>query len=86
MVIALGGNAIKQREEKGDAKEQFENIRKSCFHIVKLIKKGFHIVITHGNGPQVGNLLIQQEEASRVVPAQPIEAGWMKALPFHDGY
>lgn len=73
MVIALGGNAIKQWEQKGNAEEQFENLRKSCFHIVKIIKRGYRVVLTHGNGPQVGNLLIQQEEASRVVPSQPID-------------
>jgi carbamate kinase len=73
MVIALGGNAIKQWEQKGNAEEQFENVRKSCFHIVKIIKRGFRVVITHGNGPQVGNLLIQQEEAASVVPSQPID-------------
>jgi carbamate kinase len=73
MVIALGGNAIKQWDQKGYAEEQFENVRKSCSPIVKIIKRGFRIVITHGNGPQVGNLLIQQEEGARVVPSQPID-------------
>ncbi len=73
MVIALGGNAIKKREQKGHAAEQFENLRKSCYHIVKIIKKGFRVVITHGNGPQVGNLLIQQVEGARLVPPQPID-------------
>lgn len=73
MVIALGGNAIKQWDQNGTAEEQFENVRKSCSHIVKIIKRGFDIVITHGNGPQVGNLLIQQEEGARVIPPQPID-------------
>jgi len=73
MVIALGGNAIKQWDQKGCAEEQLENVRKSCSHIVKIIRRGFHIVITHGNGPQVGNLLIQQEEAAQLVPPQPID-------------
>ena len=73
IVIALGGNAIKEWDQKGSAEEQFENVRKSCSHIVRIIKKGFRIVITHGNGPQVGNLLIQQEEGARIVPSQPID-------------
>lgn len=73
IVIALGGNAIKQRDQKGSAEEQIENLRKSCSHIVKIVKKGYPIVITHGNGPQVGNLLIQQEMGARTVPAQPLD-------------
>lgn len=73
IVMALGGNAIKQWDQQGSAEEQFENVKKSCSHIVKIAKKGFRIVITHGNGPQVGNLLIQQEEGSKIVPSQPID-------------
>lgn len=73
IVLALGGNAIKEWNQKGSAAEQFDNVRKSCSHIVRIIKKGFRIVVTHGNGPQVGNLLIQQEEGGRIVPSQPID-------------
>ncbi len=72
IVIALGGNAIKQWDQKGTAKEQFENVKISCAHIVQIIQRGFQVVITHGNGPQVGNLLIQQEEGGHAVPAQPL--------------
>lgn len=73
IVIALGGNAIKQWDQKGSAEEQFANVRTSCSHIVKIIKRGYQVVITHGNGPQVGNLLIQQEEGAKAVPAQPLD-------------
>ena len=73
IVIALGGNAIKQWDQQGTAEEQYANVRKSCAHIVKIIKRGFHVVLTHGNGPQVGNLLIQQEEGAKAVPAQPLD-------------
>lgn len=73
IVIALGGNAIKQRDQKGSAKEQVENVRRSCSHIVRIIKMGYRMIITHGNGPQVGNLFIQQEEGRRLVPAQPLD-------------
>ncbi len=73
IVIALGGNAIKQWDQKGNAEEQFENVRRSCYQIVKIIKRGFQVVITHGNGPQVGNLLIQQEKGAQIVPSQPID-------------
>ncbi len=60
IVIALGGNAIKQWDQKGSAEEQLANVRQSCAHIVRIIRGGNRVVITHGNGPQVGNLLIQQ--------------------------
>jgi carbamate kinase len=72
IVIALGGNAIKQWDQKGTAEEQFENVKISCAHIVQIIQRGYQVVITHGNGPQVGNLLIQQEEGAHAVPAQPL--------------
>ena len=68
IVIALGGNAIKQWNQKGSAEEQLENLRESCSHMMKIIKKGSPIAITHGNGPQVGNLLIQQEKSAREGP------------------
>jgi carbamate kinase len=73
IVIALGGNAIKQAHEKGTAEEQFENVRITCKHILEMIKRGYRVVITHGNGPQAGNLLIQQEEAKSLVPPQPLD-------------
>ena len=72
IVIALGGNAIKQWDQKGSAEEQLANVRQSCAHIVRIIRGGNRVVITHGNGPQVGNLLIQQERGSPAVPSQPL--------------
>ncbi len=74
IVIALGGNAIKQADQKGTYEEQLENVLKTAKEIVKLIKEGFNIVITHGNGPQAGSLLIQQEAGSREVPAMNLDA------------
>lgn len=73
IVIALGGNAIKQWDQKGSAEEQLENLRGSCSHMMKIIKRGYPMAITHGNGPQVGNLLIQQEKGAREVPPQPLD-------------
>jgi carbamate kinase len=73
IVIALGGNAIKQWNQKGSAEEQLENLRRSCSHMMKIVKRGYPIAITHGNGPQVGNLLIQQERSVREIPAQPLD-------------
>ena len=73
IVIALGGNAIKQWNQKGSAEKQLENLRRSCSHMMKIVKRGYPIVITHGNGPQVGNLLIQQERSVREIPPQPLD-------------
>jgi len=73
VVIALGGNAIKQADEEGTAEQQLRNIEIACKHILEIIKMGYRIVITHGNGPQVGNLLIQQERADKLVPPQPLD-------------
>ncbi len=73
ILIALGGNAIKQADEKGTAEEQFRNVRETCKHLLEIVKRGYGLVITHGNGPQVGNLLIQQEEGVSKVPAQPLD-------------
>jgi carbamate kinase len=59
-VLALGGNAIIQAGQKGTIAEQFQNTKDSLDGIVELINSGYQLAITHGNGPQVGNLLIQQ--------------------------
>ena len=73
VVVALGGNAIKQAYERGTAEEQFRNIRATCKRILEMVKRGHRVVITHGNGPQAGNLLIQQEEGRNLVPSQPLD-------------
>ncbi len=61
IVIALGGNALIQMGEAGSIAEQFANTRKSIEGIVHCIKSGYDVVITHGNGPQVGDLLLMVE-------------------------
>ncbi len=72
MVIALGGNALILPGQKGSAEEQMENVRKTCAQL-KDLEEEHELVITHGNGPQVGNLLIQQKEANGKVPALPMD-------------
>jgi carbamate kinase len=72
MVIALGGNAIKKATEKGTAAEQLRNIQETCECIWELVKD-HDVVITHGNGPQVGDILIQQEVGEPYVPAMPLD-------------
>lgn len=67
-VITLGGNAILQPGQRGTMDEQRANIRSACQAIAQVVREGWQVVVTHGNGPQVGNLLLQNEEASGVVP------------------
>lgn len=72
VVIALGGNAILQPKQQATYENQLENIRKSCEVIARIVKQGYEVIITHGNGPQVGNILRQQDEAKEVVPPFPL--------------
>ncbi|MBW6514021.1 MAG: carbamate kinase [Candidatus Syntrophosphaera sp.] len=64
-VLALGGNAIIKAGQNGTISEQFANTRDSLSGIVELIRQGYKLAITHGNGPQVGNLLRQQEAGEK---------------------
>jgi len=73
LLIALGGNAIKQAHERGTTEEQFRNCditTELIAQIVKRMKPEDRLIITHGNGPQAGNLLVQQEAGKDLVPAQ----------------
>ncbi|MEW6308595.1 MAG: carbamate kinase [Bacillota bacterium] len=73
VVVALGGNAIIQPKQKGTAAEQRENIQTTARQISALVRGGYRVIVTHGNGPQVGNILIQQEEGAGVVPPMPLD-------------
>lgn len=73
IVVALGGNAILQPGQKGTAAEQLRNIDDTALQIAQLIKAGYQVIVTHGNGPQVGALLIQHEAGSKQVPALPLD-------------
>ncbi len=64
-VLALGGNAIIKAGEKGTIGQQFANTRDSLGGVVELISQGYKLAITHGNGPQVGNMLRQQEAGEK---------------------
>lgn len=71
--MALGGNAILQPGQRGTNEEQMENVLKTCQEIVKVLKQGYEVVVTHGNGPQVGNILIQNEAGRAIVPEMPLD-------------
>ena len=72
MVIALGGNAIQRRGERGTVEEQMANIRASLDGIVMVLGAGWSVVLTHGNGPQVGQMLLMVEAARGQVPELPL--------------
>ncbi len=73
MLIAVGGNSLIRAGEKGTAAEQLANARRTAAAILGLIRAGFHLAITHGNGPQVGAQLLRSERASDQVPGQTLD-------------
>jgi carbamate kinase len=76
VLVALGGNAIKQAHEAGTAEEQFANCEVTAEALAKIVsgfKGGDRLAITHGNGPQSGNLDVQQVAGKEKVPAQPLD-------------
>jgi len=73
VLVALGGNAILKHEEKGTAEDQFENVRRTCRYLAKLIKEGCRLAITHGNGPQVGDILLKNERSKDILPPMPLD-------------
>ena len=72
MVIALGGNAIQRPGQRGTVEEQIANIRGSLDGIVLALASGWSVVLTHGNGPQVGQMLLMVEAARGQVPELPL--------------
>jgi carbamate kinase len=71
ILVALGGNALIRKHQAGTIEEQLENLRVPMRQIARL-SEDYRIIITHGNGPQVGNLLLQQESCT-AVPKMPLE-------------
>jgi carbamate kinase len=72
-VIAFGGNALLRPQDHGTQEEQFTLTWKATRWLVEIIHRGFELVIVHGNGPQVGNIMIQVEEAITKIPPQSLE-------------
>jgi len=67
-LIAFGGNALLTENQRGIQEEQMKNAEKAAQLMAHIVRKGYELIIVHGNGPQVGNLLIQMEEAVTKVP------------------
>jgi carbamate kinase len=73
-VVALGGNAFCREDQRGTYAEQAHNARAMAQAVHALRRTGWDVVLVHGNGPQVGNLAIQQEEGADLVPPLPLSA------------
>jgi len=73
MVLAIGGNSLIPAGEKGTILQQLANARRVAAQVVRLIRDGYKIVLTHGNGPQVGAELLLSERSVGVVPAHPLD-------------
>ncbi|MDR1346345.1 MAG: carbamate kinase [Bacteroidales bacterium] len=70
VVIAFGGNALLRSRQKGTYREQIDNVAKTCQSLTHLVKRGCNLIIGHGNGPQVGNVMLQHEAGSQVFDLQ----------------
>jgi len=73
LVVALGGNAITRPGEPGTIPQQFAHTAETLAHLLPLFRSGHKLVLTHGNGPQIGNILIRVEEGERRVPPLPLD-------------
>jgi carbamate kinase len=73
LVIALGGNALSDSQSKGNIEDHLKSIDETAKQLLPLFEMDYDIVITHGNGPQVGNILIQNEETALKVPPMPLD-------------
>jgi carbamate kinase len=74
-VVALGGNALLRGNELGTIQQQERNNYNTCVHIIKLLKEGYELVITHGNGPQVGNIMLRNQAGYKEykIPQMPLD-------------
>ncbi|MGZ3383225.1 MAG: carbamate kinase, partial [Isosphaeraceae bacterium] len=73
MLIAVGGNSLIRAGEKGTVNEQLANARRTAAAIIGLIRRDYRLVVTHGNGPQVGAALLRSESASNQVPGHTLD-------------
>lgn len=73
IVVALGGNALQSGNGPATAEAQLEVVKKTCEHIAEISKRGYELAVVHGNGPQVGRILLASETAKDVTPAMPFD-------------
>ena len=73
-VVAIGGNSLIKGEARQSVPDQFNAVRETVMHIAEMIAQGWNVVITHGNGPQVGFILLRSELASNVLHTVPLDS------------
>ena len=75
VVVALGGNALLRSNQKGTYQEQIANVTETCQALTDILKRGNRLIIGHGNGPQVGNVMLQHEAGLKTfdLPAMPMD-------------
>lgn len=73
IVIALGGNALQSKDSEPTAEAQLEVVKKTCEYIAEISSSGYEMAIVHGNGPQVGRIVLACETAKDVVPPMPFD-------------
>ena len=71
-IVSIGGNTLIRKGEKGTIEEQFAHTEECMAYIAKMASQGKRIVITHGNGPIVGNIVIRNEAAKDIIPPMPL--------------
>jgi carbamate kinase len=73
LVVALGGNALQEAGAPATAEAQLEVVRKTARYIADLVERGYEVILAHGNGPQVGRIVLQNEGAAHITPAMPFD-------------
>ena len=73
-VVAIGGNSLIKDREHRTVQDQYAAIAETSAHIAMMIDHGYEVIITHGNGPQVGYILLRSEPASHVLHRVPLDA------------
>jgi carbamate kinase len=82
-IVAFGGNVLTADGQKGTIEQQRQAACQTCSKLMSIVERGYELVITHGNGPQVGNLLIQGDMTKQVIPEMPLDVlvaqteGWL---------
>jgi carbamate kinase len=72
-VVAFGGNALLRSEDHGTQEEQIARARQAARWLAEIVRHDYKLIVVHGNGPQVGNILVQAEEASTKIPPQSLD-------------
>ena len=72
-VVAFGGNALLRPEDRGTQEDQIARAKQAARWLAEIVRGGSKLVVVHGNGPQVGNILVQAEEASTKIPPQSLD-------------